>query len=180
MNTNRFLLTCAVAAALLFCSCGVPRRAETQPSFHGRTLAQWLVACQIARTPAQRTTSSNAVAAIGTNAIPTLLTWVADGTAPGPQPRYSSGLRPALAFSAFKILGPDSRLAVPGLVALTKNQNPFTRRNALWCLAEAVQTDRATITQVLKSLSSDPDPAVQHQAKLYLAQPTLALSESPQ
>lgn len=168
MKMKCFLLICATVAGLTSCS---PRsHAPPQPIFHGRTLAEWMVNYQFARTDAERLASSTAVAAIGTNAIPTLLDWVHDGVIAGLAPRYSSGVRSALAFSGFRILGPNARFAVPALVAMTKDQNPNVRHNAVWCLMEAVPADRATVTSVLTSLRYDHDGAVRRQAKLYLEQ----------
>jgi len=170
MKTNRFLLICATAAALGSASCSLRSQTPPQPVFHGRTLAEWLVKYEYARADAERLESSNAVMAIGTNAIPTLVEWVHDGVITGQASAYSSGARLALAFVGFKILGLASRRAVPALVAVARESNPVARHNAVWCLVEAIPADRETVLSILQSLRSDPDCAVRRQVKLYLEQ----------
>jgi hypothetical protein len=149
-----------------------------QPTWKHRTLAQWLVNYHCARADAERVAASNAVASIGTNALPTLLDWVRDGLVAGKAPEYSTGVRPALAFTGFKILGPAAHGAIPALIAMTKDDNPAVRRNAVWCLAEAIPAECAVVVPVLDSMRSDPDCAVRQQVNLYLTRRTCRLSQA--
>jgi HEAT repeat protein len=168
MNRTRYLWLCVMTAVLLGAWFVVRAQAPRQPAYHGRTLAEWLIEYEAARSVVERIESSNAVERIGTNAIAPLLDWVRDEAPAGAGPRYSSGARPAAACTGFRILGERGRCAVPALIELSRDPDASVRHNAIWCLMEAIPPDRNTAVSVLTARLCDSDDGVRRQAKLYL------------
>ena len=105
---------------------------SSEPSYGGQDLRLWLVALQSTNL-AQRAEAEAAVRAIGTNAIPTLLTWLSHldseqeerltqwlakhGVSTGH--RFSENYYRSKALCGFRALGTNSQGAVPALRALS-------------------------------------------------------------
>jgi hypothetical protein len=155
----------------------------TEPSYQGHTLQYWLEVCatnrdvlvlgrvvpgQVARmTPAPDKECVQAVSAIGTNAIPTLLSWISD---PPSEDKHELHL----AQFGFAILAERAVPALPALtqIANTNRQGVFA---ALFCMGtvgpaalpflEMVSTNRvgqirATAVGTICTLGTNAMPAV--------------------
>jgi len=107
---------CLIAGAVL--------AAEEEPSYHGRTLTQWTrdIDPHMPVLVGQEPDAWAAIGHMGTNAIPTLLRWMAEKDPPEPQkpnlaPCYTLS-RSKRAKLAFNILGATARPALPELTRL--------------------------------------------------------------
>ena len=123
-----------------------------------------------------------AIKAIGSNAVPTLLKFIAASDMPfktkiisflnrqkvvrchihtaEEKRRYASGV--------FEQIGPHPLIpAIPGLIQLTKHKNAKVRETALQCLS-TVHTDKSTFLPVLTDRLSDSDKSVRQLAAYFM------------
>ena len=109
---------------LLLLLAGTSNAADKEPSYQGRTLTDWTrdidphALVMVGHEPPEWT----AIRSMGTNAIPTLLRWIAEKDPPEPQkpnlaPCYTL-VRSERAEMAFHILGETARPAIPELTRL--------------------------------------------------------------
>jgi hypothetical protein len=158
---------------------------DEEPVYQGRTLGSWL---QDYSNPLRRggtthdlrsfnlagqfETSRQAVLAIGTNALPTLLKYLrARDSLPKKAllacARTTPTLRAELwaeqdkhaaAQAGFMILEHNALPATPALIQLTKEKDPGTRMRAYEALVVITQGDVNTLMPVLAQFGRDPEP----------------------
>lgn len=121
------LVLCALAATA----------ADQEPSYKGRLLSQWLGDMNLTSYSAGPVPHEGAILAMGTNAIPTLLKWIAYERAPSQQsnqteetvpdwrPHYplSAEARAERSEYAFEFLGTVARPAIPELTRLARTSS---------------------------------------------------------
>lgn len=149
-----------------------------EPSYHGKTLTEWLRNREVELTDnIGHDESAKAIKAIGTNALPTLLRMAAasDGALKRLLIRLANGQtivrvhaqtateQRDLADMGFAVLGTNALPAVPELIELTKNQDPAVRLDALGFLS-LIHPDTNVFFPVLKVCLQDRDVNVQHAA----------------
>jgi hypothetical protein len=167
------------------------------PYYRGRSLQSWLedfrnplrhasglpLQSLPAEMGARMKGATNAVMAIGTNAIPTLLQFArargrtVRGFGPVMFPPNglfpSAGEKRAMALTGFMILGTNALAAKPALIALTKDSDPGVRMTAIESLFFLLQPDFKTLTEILVPFGHDPDPLNRDMAlgrmRMYLA-----------
>jgi hypothetical protein len=161
-----------------------------EPSYKGRTLSQWLepdaadisgYARESYKTP-ERIQAEEAMRAIGTNAIPTMLAWlkVKDSRTPPirivvmnwidkirgrPAGIYrTADWKPFLAMHGFELLGTNAQSAVPALIQLGYDTN-FEPDFAYLCLnrldtnaANRMMSYRISLEEKAKHLSATNSP----------------------
>ena len=149
-----------------------------EPSYQGLSLTEWIqkyvdVEGRDAGFPdieRNNKKCKEALMAMGTNAIPELLSWLQTEGSP-PQNMIVEALnkvlpekhkiltardRNVMSFTGFRLLGKSGQPSIPALIELTKHIDPMVRIDALSCL-RAVQADPQTLMPVLKRCESDPD-----------------------
>ena len=167
-----------------------------EPSYRGHSLSYWLERTinplahlrrheDIGAIDFQQDSkeSADAVRAIGTNAIPTLLKFV--------QAKNDSGVKTLFAFLArrraglppqvpagmgmhlmapmgFGMLGTNALPAVPALTALTKDSSPEVRMCAFKCLVMIAPLDRKLLVPILVPFGNDPDPGNRQEAAQHM------------
>lgn len=126
------------------------------PRYNGRTLLEWT---KLSQTPEAR----DAIRAMGTNALPDLVKWIADEPAawrktpyrlPKKVPKWmvdeSSDKRAELALKGFEILGTNASPALPGLLRLIGNTNaPMARSHAMEALTHLGNCAIPTLKRLL-------------------------------
>jgi hypothetical protein len=146
---RRFILIAILVAAILLTWLVISALPPKEPSYKGRTLSQWLLPYSIdmgrdsIEDPERvrlRAEATEAMHAIGTNAIPTLLTWLQSKDSPESLLKlkmlsflrrhhlirihhldpYYKGI---MAKYGFALLGNDARTAVPALVQIGNDTN---------------------------------------------------------
>jgi hypothetical protein len=153
---------------------------EREPEYGGKKLSEWLFQYQAYhRSPdsIERREASDAVHHIGTNAIPSLLKWIAYE-----QPRWKENLRTQYrkwpkpfvnksidlwfikkrrlagdAVLGFGILGPEADPAVPELTRLTKSANPSLSRDTMMALGFIGEAGLSAIESALTNRSAPID-----------------------
>jgi HEAT repeat protein len=123
---------------------------DTEPSYRGTTLTQWLALYQRTwistltvrvegqpattgeeerRQAAEHAEAEEAVRKIGTNALPFLLKWIGQGQNADKQDQAST------AITGFSILGPQAKAAIPDLTQVMMETNkPFASIDAIRAL----------------------------------------------
>ena len=135
-----YFLLCALAAT----------PAEQEPSYNGRPLSQWIGDMRLSAVTSGHAPYDEAIRAMGTNAIPTLLQWISyepsawqqwtqTGKAvPSWQPNYNLNPeeRAERAQYAFFSLGAVGRPAIPELTRLARTSpDPKRAERCAWSLA---------------------------------------------
>ena len=131
---------------------GDPRNPEMQ-----RTVPQRLQAAQ------------QAVKAIGTNAIPTLLELIQSG----------DQQKRDMASAGFMVLGKDGSSAAPSLIQLTNHKDSHTRLMAAECLIFIDPAANKVLIEVFTRLSRDADASNRVKATNYLRLLSFQSSEFP-
>jgi len=161
-----------------------------EPRYQGRALSEWIEESRRAYLmwargdPKRRLSdysewqiATNAVQQIGTNAIPQLLRWASAHDSKTRQkliiwlrmhPSFHFRIRSAeerqlAAYFGFSLLGRTAEPAWPGLVQLTHEREPDSRRCGMDCLI-ITKADSATLRPVLRDLVKDPDEKVRRTA----------------
>src|ERR1700722_3888512 len=156
----------------------------TEPSYHGKTLTEWLAQSEGASKWDEE--SDQAIHQIGANAIPTLLRLVEahDGAIKSKcadllnhQKLIHVHLRTAFekrsfAKRGFFLLGTNAMAAIPGLLKLVKDSDTSVRWDAMGCLLD-VSPKNDVLKSALLELSKDPDATIRH-AAASLLDPDLA------
>ncbi len=186
VRAKRRSLIIAFAILLLLLAGAVYLCWPKGPFYRGRPLESWLqdfrnplrhasglpIQSLAAEMGARMKGATNAVMAIGTNAIPELLKYA---QARGPAPISASpmalgsgsvmrdwfpgaGEKRAMALTGFMILGTNALAAKPALIALTKDSDASVRRTAFESLFFLVQPDYKELTALLVPFGHDPDP----------------------
>lgn len=124
---------------------------ETEPSYQGRTLTEWLLYERPAEAPAvTRNPQVEAIRHIGTNALPFLLKWgqyeppAWRRVARAAVWRLNCGIRlddpqadrAEAAWLGFQILGAEASPAIPGLAKLMNGRNSFLAYKAVCALGD--------------------------------------------
>jgi HEAT repeat protein len=132
--------------------------AGNEPSYNGRTLTEWTrdidphLAVMVGHEPPEWT----AIRQMGTNAIPTLLKWMADKDPPEPQkpnlaPCYNH-VQSERAELAFWILGETGRLAIPELTQLAlTTKNPERVEMCVHALAHIGPASMPSFIKILEN-----------------------------
>jgi HEAT repeat protein len=136
-----------VACGLLAVTGAVMLGHDSEPSYQGRCLSEWVERCYELQTTEEQQAAAQAIRKIGTNALPYLLRWMAYEPPPWrvkwvnevPPPLHTYLARPLLRASmtprAFEILGSEARAAIPSLAQLVNeprtNLVPHYAANAL-------------------------------------------------
>src|ERR1035437_126713 len=130
----------------------------TEPSYQGLTLSKWLIVYYNGYSghdnnppAAEINGAKRAIRAIGTNAIPTLIAWLADDS-PGISRRE-------IEEEALKIRGKKGRPAIPALIELLKDKNEETRVQAFFCLQE-IQPDKEVFVPVLIQMVHEKNKSI--------------------
>jgi HEAT repeat protein len=148
---------------LLVLWAGTSHAADKEPSYQGRTLTEWTrdidphVAVLVGHEPPAWT----AISRIGTNAIPTLLRWMAEKDPPEPQkthlaPCYTL-VRSERAELAFHILGETARPAIPELTRLALTTKDPERADR--CINALAYIGPTTLPSFIKILTNGTDSA---------------------
>ena len=165
-----------------------------EPFYQGRSLGWWLddysnplanvhnlADLRNVDLNGQMLTASQAVVAIGTNAIPTLLKYVqARDSTPGkiflsairstPLHRarfWTADDKHAAAEAGFMILNKKAAPAAPALLALTKHKDADVRMRAYDSLIPITE-DYRSLAPVLATFAHDPDPGNRRKAAYYM------------
>jgi hypothetical protein len=145
-----------------------PSSARKEPRYQGRTLSQWISiwfsgysGYSPHATNEEMDASEKAIRAMGTNCIPTLITWLSEDR-PGINQRST-------VLSVFQILGEQARPAAPALVQLTKHKDREIRWYAFECL-RVIKPEKALFVPVLAQLIHDPDKSMSYSAAESLVQ----------
>jgi hypothetical protein len=171
---------------LLFASVGIEVvfRAQSvkEPSINGLTLTDWLEKyidvegrdAGFPKVQANNNECRNAVRAMGTNSIPCVLAWIQMEDTPI-RKQITRALNMVLPIKhrlslsedrnrigglGFKLLGEEGQSAIPGLIELTKSNNPRVRLCALQCLW-VVGASNPILLPVIERTKNDPDQRVQ-------------------
>ena len=139
---------------------------QGQPQYHGRSLQQWLESAAPIPSPQDtvgdideaKALCEDAIIALGTNAIPCLMTWL-----------QSTNQQYKLARRGFRILGARAATAMPALAQMTETNVPALRTQAYNCL-KALELDWASIWPALVPVLHNPDPSIRRQAASFLCQ----------
>jgi hypothetical protein len=130
-----------------------------EPKYQGLKLSQWIDMYFDGFHPIPDAKKIDAaklgIRSIGTNAIPTLIIWLADDH-PGNHPSRR-------ACEVFEILGAIARPAGPALVELTRNKNEKTRYYAFKCL-QLIKSGDEIMIPALKQLVHDADKNIAEEA----------------
>src|SRR2546421_1029353 len=75
-----------VGAAVVVLAIGIARwwTHESEPSWEGKPLSEWLTLCSEVSDEEEAAAAANGLRAIGTNALPTLLSWMQYEEGPSP------------------------------------------------------------------------------------------------
>jgi hypothetical protein len=130
--------------------------ADKEPSYQGRTLTEWTrdIDPHSAVIVGHEPPEWNAIAHMGTNAIPTLLRWMAEKDPPEPQkpnlaPCYTL-VRSERAELAFHILGETARPAIPELTRLAISmQDPDRADRCINALAYIGPASLPSFTRIM-------------------------------
>ena len=133
-----------------------------EPTYEGRTLSQWVFVFfrgfagnSDNPTKTESDAAKQAIIAMGTNSIPTLIAWLSEDH-PGSNKRGNAQL-------VFGFLGEEARPAAPALIELTKNKDKDIRLRAFLCL-RAIKPTNSVLIPVLAQLIHDPDKSIAHSA----------------
>jgi len=148
---GRTILLITASCVLLTAAAILLYHSDTEPSYKGRTLAQWIRASSQA--PGGRE-AHEAIVSITTNSVPVLLRWAFADTSPrftlinklplsaSQKPflrpflyRDKEMLRAACAIRAFENAGTNAASAVPALAALITDDNPYVTYQSLYVLS---------------------------------------------
>jgi HEAT repeats len=137
-----------------------------EPCYGGRALSEWLRDAAPTASPQQtfqvldafRSRARQAVSAIGTNAIPWLLTWL----------DASNGHEALLSRRGFALLGKQALCAVPALGQLAQSDEPQERNRAYGAMM-SINPDWQNLLPVLLPVLHSPDPNIRRQAAAFLA-----------
>jgi hypothetical protein len=132
--------------------------ADKEPSYKGRTLTEWTrdIDPHFAVIVGQEPPEWLAIRSMGTNAIPTLLKWMAEKDPPEPQkpnlaPCYTV-VRSKRAELAFDILGETARPAIPGLTRLALNTRDPERADT--CISALGSIGPASLPSFIKIMTN--------------------------
>jgi hypothetical protein len=147
---GRTILLITASCVLLTAAAILLYRWDTEPSYKGRTLGQWIRASSQA--PGERE-AHEAIVSIATNFFPVLLRWAFADTNPrftlinklplsaSQKPflrpflyRDKEMFRAACAIRAFEIAGTNAACAVPGLAAMITDDNPPVTIDSIYVL----------------------------------------------
>ncbi|HWF18029.1 MAG TPA: HEAT repeat domain-containing protein [Verrucomicrobiae bacterium] len=138
-----------------------------EPSYQGKTLTGWLEGFYSSMQ--DRPDAINALHHISSNAIPTLLNYVAAKDSRleksllkwnEKHPRMTLPLYPEtekqeLADQGFQILGPDAKSAVPQLIALLKDDDENVRLTAAYCLGCIGDEAKSAVPDLIKEFERE-------------------------
>jgi HEAT repeats len=161
-----------LAALLLACgssSCDKDRG----PTYLGRPLEYWFFRVDTESGATAERGERMAVDAVGTNAIPTFLSWMRAGSQ---APRFPSLIQRSnpdavslhwMGSEGLALLGGRAAPAVPALIQLTGSRDPDVRRAALHAL-QAIGPRPAAFLPALRRLANDPNRLVAGDASIIL------------
>ena len=182
MGGKKFWRACLLGTVLLFAVISIVYLSTPkEPRYNGRPLSEWLdLFADSLPTDPDFQPSTNAIRAIGTNAIPFLIKWAQtrhsktetaainwlNARLPARYRISTAEQRWTRAAAGFELLGESAQSTWPLLAQWVSGKDPALRSRGLQYL-ESTKADKATMVPLMRRLLDDPDTNFQFGAIIY-------------